>query len=213
MMYKEIKVYLDDMIAKYKRGEDHIKVLRKLFESDKGIEVDLDKVKAIQSMSSPKIEKEVMGFLGRLNYIAQFIVQLTITCELIFRLLRKKNSRTWNEECEEAFNKINKNLNRNYSIFSSVWDGGSDAFESRNPLIKGVDGFRTIRGRMGQREDPSKWAPNYEGPYVVKKAFSGGALKLSRMDGEDLARVMNSNSVKRSLAMISLCKEPFFSLH
>jgi hypothetical protein len=36
-------------------------------------------------------------------------------------------------------------------------------------------------------EDQSKWALNYEGPYVVKKAFSGGALKLSRMDGEDLA--------------------------
>ena len=24
-------------------------------------------------------------------------------------------------------------------------------------------------------EDQSKWAPNYEGPYVVKKAFSEGA--------------------------------------
>jgi len=28
--------------------------------------------------------------------------------------------------------------------------------------------------------------PNYEGPYVVKKAFSGGALILTRMDGEEL---------------------------
>ena len=31
----------------------------------------------------------------------------------------------------------------------------------------------------------------------VKKAFSGGALKLSRMDGEDLARPVNSDSVKK----------------
>jgi len=46
-------------------------------------------------------------------------------------------------------------------------------------------------------ENQSKWAPNYEGPYVVKKAFSGGALQLSRMDGEDLARPVNSDSVKR----------------
>ena len=46
-------------------------------------------------------------------------------------------------------------------------------------------------------EDRSKWAPNYEGPYVVRKAFSGGALKLSRMDGEDLPRPVNSDSVKR----------------
>ena len=46
-------------------------------------------------------------------------------------------------------------------------------------------------------EDRSKWAPNYEGPYIVRKAFSGGALTLSRMDGEDPARPVNSDSVKR----------------
>ncbi|KAL9381688.1 hypothetical protein Peur_024723 [Populus x canadensis] len=49
-------------------------------------------------------------------------------------------------------------------------------------------------------EDQSKWAPNYEGPYVVKKAFYGGALKLARMDGGDLARPVNSDSVKRYYA-------------
>lgn len=38
------------------------------------------------------------------------------------------------------------------SIFSSVWDGGGDAFESRNPLVKGVDGFQTIKGRVDQSE-------------------------------------------------------------
>ena len=46
-------------------------------------------------------------------------------------------------------------------------------------------------------EDHSKWAPYYEGPYIVKKAFLGGALKLSSMDGEDLTRPVNSDSVKR----------------
>jgi hypothetical protein len=85
MMHKEIEVYVDDMIAKSKEGEDHVKVLRKLFErlrkyelklnpmkcsfgvksgkllgfvvSGKGIEVDSDKAKAIQSMPTPKSEK------------------------------------------------------------------------------------------------------------------------------------------------------------
>jgi len=33
----------------------------------------------------------------------------------------------------------------------------------------------------------------FSGPYVVKKAFSGGALQLSRIDGEDLVRPMNAN--------------------
>jgi hypothetical protein len=51
--------------------------------SDKGIKVDPEKVKVIQSMPTPKIEKDVRGFLERLNYIARFISQLTTTCDPI----------------------------------------------------------------------------------------------------------------------------------
>ena len=47
--------------------------------SEKGIEVDPAKVKAIQEMPEPKIEKQVRGFLGRLNYIARFVSHLTAT--------------------------------------------------------------------------------------------------------------------------------------
>jgi len=52
--------------------------------SDKGIQMDPNKVKAIQSMPSPKIKKDVIRFLGRLNYIARFISQLTTTYDPIF---------------------------------------------------------------------------------------------------------------------------------
>jgi len=86
MMHKKIKVYMDDMIVKSKRGENHCQNLRKLFErlrryrlklnpikclfevksrkllgfmvSSQGIEVDPDKVKTIQAMPAPKIEKK-----------------------------------------------------------------------------------------------------------------------------------------------------------
>ena len=76
--------------------------------SDKGLEVDLEKVRAIRSMPAPKTEKDKI--LGRLNYIARFISQLTMTCDPIFRLLRKKNHGIWNKECEEAFKKIKQYL-------------------------------------------------------------------------------------------------------
>jgi hypothetical protein len=35
---------------------------------------------------------------------------------------------------------------------------------------------------------------------MVKKAFLGGALLLSRMDGEDLVRPVNSDSIKKYYA-------------
>ena len=52
--------------------------------SQKGIEVDPDKVKAILEMPELRTKKQVWVFLGRLNYVARFISQLTATCEPLF---------------------------------------------------------------------------------------------------------------------------------
>ena len=45
-----------------------------------------------------------------------------------------------------------------------------------------------------------KWTPNYDGPYVIKKAFSGGALILATMDGEEVTRPVNADAVKKYFA-------------
>ena len=91
-------MYANNIIVKFEKLESHIHVLRKFFDrlgkyklrlnpakclfgvksekllgfmvSDKWIKVDLDKLKVIQSMSSPKIEKKMRGLLGRLDYIS-----------------------------------------------------------------------------------------------------------------------------------------------
>ena len=41
--------------------------------SQKGIEVNPDKIRAIKEMPAPKTEKEVRGSIGRLQYISRFI--------------------------------------------------------------------------------------------------------------------------------------------
>ena len=110
MLHNEVEVYVDDMIVKSKDRGSHTINLRKFFErikeyrlrlnpqmctfrvttgkllgflmSDRGIEVDLSKIKAILEMPPPKGEKEIRGFLSR------FIVKLTFTYEPIFKLLR-----------------------------------------------------------------------------------------------------------------------------
>ena len=38
-----------------------------------------------------------------------------------------------------------------------------------------------------QQDNRGKWAPNWDGPYVVKRAFLRGVLILSEMDGNDLS--------------------------
>ena len=42
--------------------------------SQKGIEVNLNKIKAIVEMKPPRTEKEIRGFIGRIQYISRFIV-------------------------------------------------------------------------------------------------------------------------------------------
>ena len=50
------------------------------------------------------------------------------------------------------------------------------------------------------KDNRGKWVPNYERPFVVKRAFSGGALVLTNMDGEELPLPVNSDVVKRYYA-------------
>ena len=45
-----------------------------------------------------------------------------------------------------------------------------------------------------------KWTPNFEGPYVIKKSFSGDALILETIDGEELPRPMHVDAVKKYFA-------------
>jgi len=87
LIHKEVEVYVDDIIMKSKNSEGHIPALRKFFKriqfhklqlnpkkctfgvisgkllrfmvSQRGIEVDLDKIKAVVEMKPPRTKKEI----------------------------------------------------------------------------------------------------------------------------------------------------------
>ena len=138
LIHKEIEVNVDDMISKSKTEEGHVDDLLKLFQrlrkyrlrwnpnkcafgvrsgkllgfivSQKGIEVDPDKVEEIQEMPAPKTQKQVRGFRGHLNYISRFISQMTATYESIFKLLKKDQGCVWTDDCQRAFESIKEYL-------------------------------------------------------------------------------------------------------
>ena len=83
--------------------------------NQKGIELDPNKVKAIREMPPPKNEKEVRGFIGRLQYISRFIAKLTTICEPIFKLLRKNQPVIWDDRCQATFETI-KNYLMNHPV-------------------------------------------------------------------------------------------------
>ena len=96
MVQYELEDYMDDIVMKSKRRENHIKVLREVFERCKlfklrmnplkcafrvfarkflgflvhsrGIDVDPTKAMAIATMKPPTIVKEFKSFLGKVSY-------------------------------------------------------------------------------------------------------------------------------------------------
>ena len=138
MMHRDVEVYVDDMIVKTQGKADHLVALQRFFErirqlrlrmnpkkctfgvtfgkllghivSECGIEVDPEKIKVILDMPAPRTEKEIRGFLGKLQYIHLFIARLADICEPIFRLLTKNQPTVWNDDCQRAFEKIKECL-------------------------------------------------------------------------------------------------------
>ena len=127
MMHQNVEVYVDDMIVKSRDRADHLTTLERFFErirqfrlrlnpknctfgvtsekllgymvSKRGIEADPDNIRAIFDMPTPRTEKEIKGFLGRLQYISRFIAILINIYEPIFRLLGKSQPTVWDYQC------------------------------------------------------------------------------------------------------------------
>ena len=134
MMHRDVKVYVDDMIVNSRDRVDHLVALQSFFKrirwfrlrlnpkkctfrvtsgkllghivSEQGIEVNPEKSRAILDMPAPRTEKEIRGFLSRLQYISHFIAKLINICEPIFHFLRKNQPTVWNDDCQYAFEKV-----------------------------------------------------------------------------------------------------------
>jgi ribonuclease HI len=134
MIHQEIEDYVDDIVVKSKKREDHVEVLRKVFERcrlyklkmnplkcafgvsagkflgflvhNRGIDVDPAKASAIATMKPPTSHKELKSFLGRLSYIRRFIPGLAAVTSTFSHLLKKGVSFNWSAKCQEAFEGI-----------------------------------------------------------------------------------------------------------
>nr|CAN68299.1 hypothetical protein VITISV_009905 [Vitis vinifera] len=134
----KVRVYVDDMIVKSRDKAYHLAALERFFErirqfklrlnpkkctfevtsgkllgymvSERGIEVDPNKIRDILDMSAPRTEKEIKDFLGRFQYISRFIARLTDICEPIFLLLRNSQPIILDDQCQRTFKMIKEYL-------------------------------------------------------------------------------------------------------
>ncbi|GKV32493.1 hypothetical protein SLEP1_g41093 [Rubroshorea leprosula] len=135
---KNIEIYVDDMIVTSKRAEDHIADLNETFRnlrraqmklnplkctfavesgkflgyvvSKKGIEVNPEKVQAVQQMEPPKTIKDVQCLTGRIAALHRFIAKSTERCLPFFKALREPKNFQWTTECQQAFDELKQYL-------------------------------------------------------------------------------------------------------
>ena len=72
--------------------------------SQRGIEVNPKKVRAIMELEPPRTVKEVQSLNGKIAALNRFVSRATDRCLPFFRTLRK--SFEWTNECQTAFNDL-----------------------------------------------------------------------------------------------------------
>ena len=133
---RNVQVYVDDMLVKSLRENDHLDDLSETFNtlrsynmklnpnkcafgvtagkflgfmvSQRGIKVNPKKIQAIMELEPPKTVKEVQSLNSKIATLNRFVSKATDKCLPFFRTLRK--SFEWTDECQRAFEDLKKYL-------------------------------------------------------------------------------------------------------
>ena len=129
---RNVQVYVDDMLVKSLREDDHLSDLQETFDtlraynmklnpnkcvfrvtagkflgfmvSQRGIEVNPEKIRVIVELAPPKTVKEVQSLNGKIVALNRFISRAVDKCLPFFRILKK--SFEWTDECQQAFKNL-----------------------------------------------------------------------------------------------------------
>jgi RNase H-like domain found in reverse transcriptase/Reverse transcriptase (RNA-dependent DNA polymerase)/Integrase zinc binding domain len=131
---KDVQIIFDDIIVSGETQEAHDKVLRQVLEralqakvkfnatkfqhgmkevtfmgqkiSDTGVRVDPERIRAIVDMPAPKNVADVRRFLGMLNFVHQYIPNMSTVSSPLRQLLRSDVEWAWEHEQEKSFKEL-----------------------------------------------------------------------------------------------------------
>ena len=136
LSYEVALFYLDDVVVFGRNFKEHLKRLGLVFQRlseneikikgskcnffqkrvsflghiipESGVEVDPEKVRAVEKMKEPSSLKDVRAFLGHVGYYRKFIPSFGKTAEPLYRSLNKSNKFEWSTECTNAVAELKK---------------------------------------------------------------------------------------------------------
>ncbi|KAI5343293.1 hypothetical protein L3X38_011169 [Prunus dulcis] len=136
-----MEVYVDDMLVKNRTAEEHLQNLSIMFGilkdyrmrlnskkcafgvssgkflgfmiSQRGIEANPEKIKAIVDMERPKTTKDIPSLTGRVAAFTRFVSKATDKCVPFFKALKGgKHHIIWTAECDKAFQDLKNYMSK-----------------------------------------------------------------------------------------------------
>ena len=105
----------------------------------RGIEVNLDQVKAINNLQPPRNPKEIQRLTGIMAALNRFISRSTDRCRPFFMLMNKWKGFKWTEECAQAFQQLKDYLSHPPIMSSPKTDEVLFAYIASSCCEFGVD--------------------------------------------------------------------------
>ena len=143
---RNVQVYVDDMLVKSVRENDHLNDLQETFDtlrsynmklnpskcmfritagkflgfmvSQRGMKVNPEKVRAILELEPPRTVKVVQSLNGKVAALNRFVSKATDKCLPFFHILKK--SFEWMDECQKTFEDLKKYLSSPPLLSSSM---------------------------------------------------------------------------------------------
>lgn len=140
--------YVDDIVVKTKTADQRLAALTRVFErcrefnlkmnpmksafevrtgkflgfmvNNRGIEIDRDKITAIQEMPPPKTVKQVKSFLGKFSYIRPFIPNLAKKIYPLNQMLKKDAHFKWSTKAQKVFEALKQELTKSPTLMAPI---------------------------------------------------------------------------------------------
>ncbi|KAL0317410.1 UNVERIFIED_CONTAM: Transposon Tf2-12 polyprotein [Sesamum angustifolium] len=212
MLHKNVECYVDDLMVKSKKREDHFHDLRKVFEClrryqlkmnpsecafgvmfgkflgfiirQRGIEIEQAKIDAILRMPKPRNIHELKSSQGKLAYLRRFISNLASRCQPFSRLMKKDVQFQWDEACDKAFKSIKSYLMKPPVLITPV---------PGRPLILYVAAQeRSVGILLAQKNDEGK----ENALYYLSRTMTPNELKYSPIEKLCLALIFSIQKLK-----------------
>lgn len=196
--------YLDDLVIVSKTFNEHLEILRTVFDklreaglklnpdkcqfcrrelkylghiiNEDGIQTDPEKVETIRQFPRPENVKTLRSFLGLASWYRKFVQGFSKTVVPLTKLLRKKQSWQWTVEQEQAFNELKDKLTNTPALACPNFN---------IPFVIQVDAsYNGIGAALTQKEDGKEKAIAY-----ASRLLSESEKKYTVTEKECLALV------------------------